>query len=412
MGERESGEQQPLLGEAAHEGGGGASSSSALKFVLTVGAMSFFADFTYEGSRSILGQYLRWLGLVDAATISAVTGFGEFLGYGLRLVSGPAADRTKLYWPITIAGYILQMSVVPLLAACRDWRLAAVLIVLERVGKSMRNPPRDAMLAHAAKAIGYGWGFGVHEALDQCGALFGPLFVSLVLSKTDDDYVLAFACLAAPAVIMLSLLIVARLVYPRPEDFEGAEALEGRSRHRLSFWVYLVAVALVAAGFADFPLMAYRFVEDGTVQDTIIPILYGAGLAVAGLGSLLFGRMFDRFGIGLLVPLTLISAFYAPLVFQGGLVPNVVGTLAWGLGMGIHESIIPAAVATMVPPDRRASAYGLFTGVYGVAWLLGSIAIGLLFNVSRWATIGFGSGMELAAIPFLVAASRLVAKGR
>jgi hypothetical protein len=130
--------------------------SPALKFVLLVGVMSLFADFTYEGSRSIIGQYLGELG-AGALAIATITGFGELLGYGLRLVSGRGADRTGLYWPITIGGYILQMSVVPLLALAGSWQVAAVLIILERVGKATRNPPRDAMLAHAAKTMGYGW---------------------------------------------------------------------------------------------------------------------------------------------------------------------------------------------------------------------------------------------------------------
>jgi MFS family permease len=185
--------------------------------VLMVGVMSFFADFTYEGSRSVIGPYLGMLG-VGALGISIITGAGEFLGYGLRLFSGRGADRTGRYWPITISGYVVQMAAVPLLALAGSWQLAALLIILERIGKATRNPPRDAMLAHAAKEMGYGWGFGVHEALDQFGAMFGPLLVAVILAVSQHDYQLAFAALAVPAVIMLSLLMVARRLYPRPQD--------------------------------------------------------------------------------------------------------------------------------------------------------------------------------------------------
>ena len=196
-----------------------ARASPALRFVLLVGVMSFFADFTYEGSRSIIGQYLGILG-AGALAIAVVTGFGEFLGYALRLFSGRGADRTGRYWPITISGYVLQMSVVPLLALAGSWQLAAILIILERVGRAIRNPPRDAMLSHAANEIGYGWGFGLHEALDQFGALFGPLAVALVLSLSQHDYKLTFAALALPALVMWALLAAARLRYPRPQDLE------------------------------------------------------------------------------------------------------------------------------------------------------------------------------------------------
>jgi MFS family permease len=384
--------------------------SPAMKFVLMVGVMSFFADFTYEGSRSIIGQYLGLLG-AGALAIGVVTGFGEFLGYGVRLFSGRGADRTGRYWPITIGGYVLQMSVVPLLALAGSWQVAALLIILERVGKAIRNPPRDAMLSHAAKEMGYGWGFGVHEALDQFGALAGPLVVALIVAASNHDYKTAFAALAVPAAIMLSLLIVARLLYPRPQDLEAAPGHVRAQGLPRVFWIYLAGAALVAVGFADFPIMAYHFQKAATVHADLIPIFYAAAMAVSGIGSLLFGRLFDRHGIGILVPLTLLAAAYAPLAFLGGFWASLVGVCLWGLGMGVHESIIPAAVAPMVSPNRRASAYGLFTGVYGIAWFLGSTAIGALFGVSLGVVVAFALAAELAAIPLILLVRRLTAGG-
>jgi MFS family permease len=379
-----------------------------MKFVLMVGVMSFFADFTYEGSRSIVGQYLGLLG-AGALAIAMVTGAGELFGYGLRLFSGRGADRTGRYWPITIGGYVLQMSVVPLLALAGSWQVAALLIILERVGKAIRNPPRDAMLSHAAREMGYGWGFGVHEALDQFGALFGPLLIALVLALSSHDYKTAFAVLAVPAAIMLSLLAVARRLYPRPQDLTAGPAhvtAEGLPR---VFWIYLAGAALVAAGFADFPIMAYHFQRSGVVHADLTPIFYAAAMAVSGTGSLVFGRLYDRHGIGLLVPLTVLAAVYAPLAFLGGFWASLVGVCLWGLGMGVHESIIPAAVAPMVAPHRRASAYGLFTGAYGIAWFLGSTAIGALFGVSLGAVVAFAVAAELAAIPLILIVRRRVA---
>lgn len=377
----------------------------ALRFVVMVGVMSFFADFTYEGSRSIVGPYLGLLG-AGALAIGVVTGAGEFLGYGLRLFSGLGADRTGRYWPITISGYVLQMSVVPLLALAGSWPVAALLIILERVGKAIRNPPRDAMLSHAAKQMGYGWGFGLHEALDQFGALFGPLLVALVLAVSHHDYKTAFAALAVPAAIMLSLLAVARMLYPRPQDLEAAPAQVTTAGLPRVFWIYLAGAALVAVGFADFPLIAYHFQRSGTVHTDLTPVFYAAAMAVSGTGSLVLGRLFDRHGIALLVPLTLVAAAYAPLAFLGGFWASLIGVCLWGLGMGVHESIIPAAVAPMVSPSRRASAYGLFTAVYGIAWFAGSAVIGALFSVSLGVVVAFAVAAELAAIPLIVIARR------
>jgi predicted MFS family arabinose efflux permease len=375
--------------------------SPALKFVLLAGVMSFFADFTYEGSRSIIGPYLGTLG-AGALAIAVVTGCGEFLGYGLRLFSGRGADRTGRYWPITIGGYVLQMSAVPLLALAGSWPAAAVLIIAERVGKATRNPPRDAMLSHAAQELGYGWGFGVHEALDQFGATFGPLLVALILVVSQHDYMIAFAALAVPGAITLSLVIAARLYYPRPQDLAAGPAEVTTAGLPRVFWLYLAGAALVAAGFADFPVIAFHFQQAAAVSTPLVPVLYAVAMAVSGAGSLVFGRLFDRTGIGILIPLTVVAAAYAPLVFLGGFWAALAGVSLWGLGMGVHESIIPAAVAPMVSTDRRASAYGLFTGVYGTAWVAGSIVIGALFAVSLGLVVAFAVAAQLAAIPLLV----------
>ena len=376
-------------------------SSPALKFVLMVGIMSFFADFTYEGSRSITGPYLGLLG-AGAFTISVVSGAGEFIGYNIRLFSGRGADRTGKFWPITIGGYVLQMSVVPLLALAGNWQMAALLIIAERIGKGIRNPPRDTMLSHAARDIGYGWAFGVHEALDQFGALFGPLLIALILTVDHHDYRAAFAVLAIPAVIMLSLLAVARRLYPRPQDLATGPVPATTQGLPRAFWVYAGGAALAAAGFADFPLISYHFTRAGTVSPALTPVFYAVAMAVSGGGSLVLGRVFDRVGIGVLVPLTIVAAAYAPLVFLGGFWAILVGASLWGLGMGVQEALIPAAVAPMVSPDRRAFAYGLFTGIYGTAWVLGSIVIGVLITVSTGGLIAFCVASELAAVPLIL----------
>ncbi len=378
--------------------------ATALKFVLLVGVLSFFADFTYEGSRSILGPYLVLL-QASATVVGIVTGFGELLGYGLRLVSGRMADITRKFWPITIFGYVVQMLSVPLLALAGSWHAAAVLIILERVGKAIRNPPRDVMLSHAAKQIGYGWAFGMHEALDQFGALFGPLAVAGVLTLRGD-YRVAFAALLLPALINLSLVMLARWLYPHPEEMEVEVPDVRAAGLPRVFWLYLSGAALVAAGFADFPLIAYHFTLASTVAPTWVPVFYAVAMGVSGTGSLVFGRLYDRSGFSILIVLTLVTALFAPLVFLGGFWAALVGAALWGLGMGVHESLIPAVVGPMVPVHQRASAYGVFTAGYGVAWFLGSAAIGILYDLSIAATIAFCVVLDLAAVPIFVLVRR------
>jgi MFS family permease len=379
----------------------------AFRFVVLVGVVSLFADLTYEGSRSITGPYLAVLG-ASATVVGVVAGGGELLGYALRVVSGRISDRTRGYWPITIAGYVVQMVAVPALALAGSWPVAAFLIILERVGKAVRNPPRDAMLAHAGTEIGRGWAFGLHEALDQLGAVIGPLAVAAVLA-TRGEYQLAFATLLIPAVLTLGTLAVARLNYPDPG---GLSARPGDVRSAglpPVFWIYLAGAALVAAGFADFSLMAFHFQRTGAVASTLIPIFYAAAMGSSGLGSLAFGRLFDRAGIGVLLPVTVTTALFAPLVFlvgggsgaAGGVVA-LIGVALWGIGMGVHESIMAAAVAEMVPSTRIASAYGLFNLGYGLAWFVGSALMGFLYDVSIPALVAVSVILELAALPLFV----------
>ena len=259
------------------------SARAALKFVLLIGVLSFFADFTYEGARSVTGPFLAVLG-ANGTIVGIVAGLGELLGYGLRLVSGRLSEKTHKFWPITLFGYFIQMAAVPLLALAGSWQVAALLIIIERVGKATRNPPRDVMLSHAAKEIGYGWGFGLHEALDQFGALCGPLIVAAVLAHRGD-YRAAFAILIAPAIVTYLLLLLARFLYPHPESFESkAPDVQAHGLPAI-FWVYMAGASLVAAGFADFQLIAYHFEKADAVKDTWIPITYAIAMAVSGIGS-------------------------------------------------------------------------------------------------------------------------------
>lgn len=380
--------------------------SRALKFVLLIGLVSFFADFTYEGARSINGPFLAILG-ANATLVGFIAGLGELLGYGLRLVSGRLSERTGEFWPITLVGYVVQMSAVPLLALAPSWRVAGLLIVVERIGKAIRNPPRDVMLSHAAKQIGYGWGFGLHEALDQFGALFGPLVVAAVLAR-HGNFRTAFAVLLVPAVVTLMMLVIARLLYPRPEDLDAPVPNIHAGGLPRVFWIYLVGAALVAAGFADFTLIAYHFEKASVVPATWVPLFYSIAMAASGIGSLLFGRLFDRAGFWILIPLTLIAAAATPLVFLGGFWIALAGSALWGIGMGVHESIIPAAVATMVRAQRRPSAYGIFTAGYGLFWFIGSVIIGRLYDLSIPALIVFSLVAQLAAIPaFMIVKKRV-----
>lgn len=354
---------------------------SGLAFVVAFGVVSLFADAAYEGMRGISGPFLATLGASGTA-VGLIAGGGELAGYLLRLFSGLLAQRTRAYWLITLTGYVIQMAAVPLLALAGSWWMAALLIVAERAGKAMRNPPRDVMLARAGDHIGHGWAFGLHEALDQTGAIAGPLIAALVL-WLHGDYRAAFAWLGVPAALTLISLIVVRLTF----GFAGhvtpqIHAAPRDARLSRAFWLYAAASALVGFSFADFPLIAFHFEKANIVSQNAIPLFYAGAMGAAGAGSLLFGRWFDARGLQVLLPGLMIGLVIAPLCFLGGVWAGFIGSLLWGLSLGVHEAIMSAAVAYMVPEQDRARAFGIFTAIFGIAWFAGSATLGALYDVS------------------------------
>lgn len=384
------------------------SKSSALKFVILMGIVSMFADMAYEGARSISGPYLGTLG-ASAVIVGFVAGFGEFLGYALRLLSGYFSDRTGRYWPIAIIGYVINLAAVPLLALAGNWWIAGLLIIAERAGKGIRVPARDAMLSHAAHRMGMGWGFGVHEALDQAGAMLGPLMVTLVL-YWQGQYQYCFAILLFPALASLSMLFISRFQYPEPQALEE-QAIPLKFialRKNTAFWAYLMGASLVALGYADFALIAFHFGKVKLLSPLWIPITYAIALGTNMLMSPLLGYLYDKEGFIVLVMITLVASLFAPLVFLGPAALAMFGTVLWGVGMGAQGSLMRAIVGQMVAKEKRGSAYGIFNAVFGLFWFIGSVLMGFLYEISITSLVIFSLGAELLAIPVLWYAMRLL----
>jgi MFS family permease len=380
---------------------------SPFRFVFMIGIVSLFADTTYEGGRSIAGPFLAHLG-ATGFIVGLIAGVGELIGYGLRIVSGRAADRTRLYWPIAFAGYAINMLSVPALALVRAWPSAAGLLIGERFGRGMRRPAVSAMLANAGSKIGQGWVFGFHELMDQTGATIGPLVVAGILSA-HGGFGEAFGVLLVPAVLSLMTLTVARMQYPTPHDMEPASASAGRAFSN-AFWIYVAAGSCVAAGFADFALVSFHFSKAHVMPNHVIPILYAAAMLVGALTAPVLGRMYDRFPLRTIIVSFVLGALFAPFTFLGGPSLAIAGVLAWGLGMGAQETLMPSIVAKLTPADRRASALGTFDGVYGVAWFAGSAAMGALYDISIPWLVVLSLVLQAGALPLFVLASRQAAK--
>lgn len=373
----------------------------ALNFIVVMGLVSLFSDMTYEGARSLTGPYLGLLG-ASAFVVGLVAGLGEFIGYGLRLATGLLADRTRNYWLLTFLGYGLNLLAVPLLALAGRWEIAALLIIAERMGKAIRKPARDAMMSYAARQVGTGYGFALEEFLDQLGAMMGPLFLALIIYLNQGlgnlaSYRRGFAFLLLPAMLAMAVLTIGRLKYPQPQNFEVREkSLVARFDHR--FWLYLAGTSLLAAGFADFPLLGFHFQKKMIFSGATIPLIYTLAMGVDAVAALIFGKLFDRLGLKALMMSTIISALFAPLVFlSSSPVLIIAGIAIWGIGLGAMESILKAVIANIIAAERRATAYGLFNAIFGAAWLTGSALMGFLYERQILIMVLFSVVAQIAA---------------
>ena len=403
--------------------------SEAMLFILLFGIVSLFSDMTHEGASSIRGAYLALIG-ASAGTIGFISGLGELIGYSMRLLFGKITDKTKHYWPMTLIGYILDVLAVPALALVGEhgWVAACALLVVQRMGKAIKKPAKDTIMSFAASQEGAGKSFGIQEVLDQIGAFLGPVLLYVVmLFKTDgttfEVHSTCFAILAIPGIITLILLFITKAKFPNPEHFEPEPKKAAPFKMTKEFIFYIAGISLFAFGFIDYSIIimhvsktytaiAGDLAETGSlVTEGTIPLLYAGAMLVDAAAALIFGLMYDKKGVRVLIIASIISAPFAVFVFGSNSVPLLlIGIALWGVGMGAQESILKAAVTSMVPKTSRATGYGIFEFAFGVFWFLGSWLLGVLYDVNITAMIAVSVTAQLAAIPLYIASAKTKAE--
>lgn len=374
-------------------------SRRAVQFILLMGVVSLLADMVYEGGRSLSGQYLALLG-ASGAVVGITAGVGELIGYGLRLVFGYLSDRTRRYWLMTIFGYTLTIIAVPMLALANAWPLAVGLLMVERFSKALRSPAKDTLISYAADRVGSGKGFGLHEALDQVGAVAAPLLLAAVLAA-GWGFQVAFGILIVPGLLCLAVLFTARALFPQPADLAGRTPSLTTTGFNRRFWLYLISVGLFAAASVDFALAAFHFQRTQLLPAAAIPALYALAMVVDAVAALGFGFLYDRIGLQTLIGVTALATFSTPLLFSGSLIAAVLGVMVWGIALGAQESILRAAVTQLASVERRGAAYGLFNAGFGLSWFAGSAVLGVLYDVSLPLLIGVAVSLNLAAMVVL-----------
>lgn len=383
----------------------------AIHFILLFGVVSALGDITYEGARSVYGPYLGFLG-ASAAVIGLVSGVGEFLGCFLRLVSGYFIDRTGNYWTTTILGYGLLIAV-PLLAIAGNWQIAVIFIMLERIGKAIRSPAKDVLLSYATKRVGTGFGFGIHEALDQVGGVIGPLVFTAGLA-INGSYHTGFQLMWIPAMLTVAVVIATRIQVPNPamlEDDLVQKVVEQKADKKLSkaFWIYAVFTFLSVLGFANFQLISYHWQIKGVIAEAAIPTLYAVAMAVDAGVAIVIGKTYDKKGMISLIAIPILTLPISLLGFSSSYMMVIAAAVLWGAVMGIHETIMRAAIADLTPIGSRGSAYGIFNTLYGTALFIGSTVMGFLYDISIIYIVSFVAIIEVVAfIVFILFRSNLI----
>jgi MFS family permease len=382
----------------------------AMELIILFGLVSLFGDIIYEGARSVNGPYLQLLG-ANAAIVGLIAGIGEFIGYGIRLLSGYFSDKTKAYWVFVFIGYGLLISV-PLLSLAGIWQMAAMFIVIERFGKALRSPARDTIVSQAAKQIGTGWGFALNEFLDQLGALSGPLiFTGLFIwmgagAKTVSHYQTAYGFFWVPFALLVACVWIAFRQVPNPEKLDTSPS-KGPENLTKIFWLYTFFTFITTIGFVNFILMGYHFKEHRLLSDAQIPLFYAVAMGVDAIAALIFGKMYDIFnlrknsqtaGLGLLVLIPVLSAVIPFMGFSLNKTLIAVSIVLWGVVMGGHETIMKAAIADLTHIKKRGTGYGIFNTAYGVAMLIGGAGMGFLYEYSVNALIIATVAVEIIAL--------------
>ncbi len=384
----------------------------AITVIILFGVISLLGDLVYESARGANSQYFNLLS-ISAAQVGLVFGIGEFLGYFLRLLAGVLSDRSGRYWIFIFVGYGMLL-VVPFMGFTMNWNILVVLILMERIGKSLRNPAKDTILSGVTEnQVGTGFAFGLQEALDQVGALAGPLIFTLVFFLTGKngiaEYQLGYRLLFIPFVLLMLFVLYAYRKIRQNNLTPNISQREFRSeRLQPIFWIYTAFTFFCTLGFVNFSVIGYHLKANHLMSDGNITLLYSGAMAVDALAALGIGRAYDWLkkktgiktgGLAVLIAIPFLTLLLPFLTIGNSVAPIVIGMMIFGIVMGTHEAIMRSAIADITPFYKRGTSYGIFNTGYGLALLVGSALMGWLYDLNqRGIIIAFTCVAEAIAV--------------
>jgi MFS family permease len=381
--------------------------------VWTLGFVSMFMDISSEMIHAVLPIYLVTTLGTSTLIVGLIEGIAEAAANITKIFSGALSDWLGNRKLLTTLGYGLAAFTKPIfpLAATVGWVVAARFI--DRIGKGVRDAPRDALIADLAPADLRGASFGLRQALDTVGALVGPLAAIALMVVSSDNFHLVFWIAVAPAFVALAVMVFAVKEPSRHEadtrprlSLADAKLLPGH------FWVVVgVGAILTLARFSEAFLILRS--QNVGLAVALVPSVMVVMNIVYALTAYPAGALSDRVGRGGLLAIGIACLIIADLflALSTTIALVMIGIVFWGLHMALTQGLFASLVADTAPASLRGTAFGLFNFAGGIAMLVASVLAGGFWEAyGPLATFLAGAGFATVALVGLVLAEGWVRK--
>jgi len=374
------------------------------KNVFFTGLVSFFMDVSSEMIYPLVPLFLANVLGVNKSMIGLIEGIAESTASLLKVFSGWLSDRIGQRKNLMIAGYAISTLSRPIIALAGTWHVVLTSRFVDRLGKGIRTAPRDAIIAESTESTHLARAFSFHRSMDTMGAVVGPAIALILLQLYNNNYKLVFWLSMIPGAI--AVLVIIAFIKEKKRS-----AVSAADRPRLTLtqfdWrvkFFIVIATLFALGNSSDAFLILRAEQVG-VPTAMIPAVYLLFNLIYSLSAIPAGIAADKYGKKRLILLGFFlfaGLYYGFAVARNSAAIWVLFSL-YGLFMGLTEGIQKAFLATIIPPDFKATAFGVYATAVGLATLPASLIGGLLWDrVSPAATFYFGAATAaLSALLFI-----------
>ena len=379
--------------------------------VWTLGFVSLLMDISSELIHSLLPVFLVTVIGASTVAVGLIEGIGEATAAVAKVFSGVLSDRVGKRKLLVGIGYGLSAITKPVFPlASTVWEVLAARFV-DRIGKGVRDAPRDALIADITPPAIRGAGYGIRQALDTVGGFAGPLLAVALMALYANDFRAVFWWALVPAALSVLVIVIG---VREPNGIKGMAKrrdwpIHKKDLRRLSpsFWIVIaIGVVFTLARFSEAFLVLKAQAEGLALA--LLPLVYVGMNLVFAMTATPAGILSDKIGRVklLLCGLGVLIVADLTLAFVPGLGGVFVGVGLWGLYLGLSQGLLSALVADTAPEDLRGTAFGLFNLLTGGALLIASVLAGWLWQAFG-PTATFLAGSVFSGLAILIMAVRM-----